>query len=49
MKAEDKDYIIDLIEDIISRFDYYSYLDNQEKQVFDILEEAVNKIKEIKK
>lgn len=49
MRKEDKKYIVDLLEDILSRFDYYSYLDNQEKHVFDILEEAVEKIKEIKK
>ena len=48
MKKADKNYIIDLLNDIIGRFDYCSYLDKQEKQVYDILEEAVKKIKAIK-
>lgn len=48
MKKADKNYIIDLLDDIISRFDYYSYLDGAEKQVYDILEKAVKKIKAIK-
>lgn len=48
MNKEDKNYIINLLNDIIGRFDYYSYLDDAEKQVYDILEEAVKKIKAIK-
>ena len=48
MDKYDKNYIIDLLSDIIGRFEYYSYLDEQEKKVYDILEEARKKIKAVK-
>lgn len=48
MIKEDKNYIIDLLNDIIDRLDYYSFLDDNEKQVHDILEDASRKIEAIK-